>query len=134
MFLQVSHKFIYILYNYIHIQHLNIFISKLKFTLKISPENNKYLLFLMSVFLYFLSGYSFSINVIRSISKILWSKIFTDYFRYMLAYINLLIIFLLTDIYLLFLDKVTWSSISPKLIDIFNPVSVWSLVLPKQMG
>lgn len=134
MFLQVSHKFIYILYNYIHIQHLNIFISKLKFTLKISPENNKHLLFLMSVFLYFLSGYSFSINVIRSISKILWSKIFTDYFRYMLAYINLLIIFLLTDIYLLFLDKVTWSSVSPKLIDIFNPVSVWSLVLPKQMG
>lgn len=80
-------------------------------------------------------GYSsWCINVTRSISKILWSKMFTDYFRYMLAYISLLIIFLLIDIYLFFLDKVTWSSLSPKLINILNPVSVWSLVFPKKMG
>lgn len=71
----------------------------------------------MSMFLYFtLSYYRFCISIIRSRSTILWSKIFIKYFKYMLPCINLLILFLLVNMYLFFLYKVTWSSSSPKLI------------------
>lgn len=71
----------------------------------------------MSVFSYFIIRYgSFYISVMKNISKILWPKFFTHYFRYTLTYVNLLIIFLLTHMFLFFLDKVIWSPTSLKLI------------------